>query len=186
MKSAPTTQTKTRPLGARQPSILSAGDLPPLPTIAAALRKTTEFLASDLVAPSAHPPEWTDFEWRIARAAASMHGISSLLCAGLRWEGPEGWRQFLGEQRDHAVGRHLRIVRLLDAIDSEARLRGIALVALKGVALYARSIYAAGERPMGDIDLLVPLNAEGIPWPGVVSYARRGVEIHEKQNLAEP
>jgi hypothetical protein len=155
LKSAAPTQKKTRPLGAREPSTPSASALPPLMTIAAALRKTTEFLACELVAPTAHPPEWTDFEWRIGRAAAAMHGISSLLCAGLRWAGPESWRQFLGEQREHSVGRHLRIVRLLDAIDSEARRRGIALVALKGAALYARNIYAAGERPMGDIDLLV-------------------------------
>jgi Uncharacterised nucleotidyltransferase len=159
MKSAPPTQKNTRPLGARESSILSARALPPLMTIAAALRKTTEFLARELVAPTAHPPEWTDFEWRIGRAAASLHGVSSLLWAGLRWEGPESWRQFLGEQWDHAVGRHLQIVRLLDAIESEARSRGIALVALKGAALYARGIYAAGERPMGDIDLLVAPNA---------------------------
>jgi len=128
-------------------------------TIAAALRKTTEFLARELVAPTAHPPVWTDFEWRIARAAAAMHGVSPLLRARLRWAGPESWRQFLGEQREHAVGRHLQIVRLLATIDSEARGRGIPLVALKGAALYARSLYAAGERPMGDIDLLVAPNA---------------------------
>jgi hypothetical protein len=156
LKSAAPTEKKTRPMGAREPSTLGTGALPPLMTIAAALRKTTEFLARELVAPSADPPVWTDFEWRIGRAAAAMHGISSLLCAGLRWAGAESWRQFLDEQRDHAVGRHLQIVRLLDAIDSEARCRGIALVALKGAALYARGIYAAGERPMGDIDLLVP------------------------------
>ena len=135
------------------------GTLPPLLTIAAALRKTTEFLARELVAPTADPPLWTDFEWRIARAVVSMHGIYSLLHAGLRWREPESWRQFLAEQRDHAVERHLQIERRLDAIDLEARCKGIALVALKGAALYGREIYAAGERPMADIDLLVHPNA---------------------------
>jgi hypothetical protein len=129
--------------------------LPPLATIAAALRKTTELLARELAAPTPEPPVWTEFEWRIARVTAAIHGVSALLFDGLRWRGPESWRQFLCEQRDHAVGRHLQIVRLLDAIDAEARRRGLALMALKGAALYARGLYAAGERPMGDIDLLI-------------------------------
>ena len=152
-------EEKTRPLGAREPSALRARALPPLMTIAAALGKTTEFLARELVAPTAHPPAWTDFEWRIARAVVSLHGISAQLYAALRWAGPDSWRQFLAEQRDHAVGRHLQIKRRLDVIDSEARRRGITLVALKGAALYAREIYTAGERPMADIDLLVRPNA---------------------------
>jgi hypothetical protein len=43
----------------------------------------------------------------------------------------------------------------LDAIDSQARREHVPLVALKGAALHAGEFYAAGERPMGDIDLLV-------------------------------
>jgi putative nucleotidyltransferase-like protein len=186
LKPAAPTQKKTRPLGAREPSTLSVRALPPLMTIAAALRKTTEFLARELVAPTAHPPEWTDFEWRIARAATAMHGVSSLLCAGLRWAGPESWRQFLGEQRDHAVGRHLQIVRLLDAIDSEARARGIALVALKGAALYARGIYAAGERPMGDIDLLIPPNASEAMAQLLGSCGYTIEHIHRREQVFRP
>jgi hypothetical protein len=129
--------------------------LPPLTKIAAALRKTTEVLARELAVPTNEPPLWTEFEWHIARAVTAMQGVSSLLYAGLRWEGPESWRRFLHEQRDQAVGRHLQIARLLEAIDSQARCEGVALVALKGAALLASEIYAAGERPMGDIDLLV-------------------------------
>jgi hypothetical protein len=129
--------------------------LPPLTKIAAALHKTTELLAHELAVPTNEPPLWTEFEWRIGRAVAAMHGVSSLLCARLRWEGPEGWRRFLHEQRDQSVGRHLQIVGLLDAIDSQARSEGVAFVALKGAALHASGIYSAGERPMGDIDLLV-------------------------------
>ena len=40
-------------------------------------------------------------------------------------------------------------------IDSRARDAGLAAVALKGAALQAMGLYAAGERPMADIDLLV-------------------------------
>lgn len=129
--------------------------LPPLATIAAALRKTTELLARELADPTPEPPVWTEFEWRIARVAAAIHGVSALLFGKLRWRGPESWRRFLGEQREHAIGRHLQIVHQLDAIGAEARRRGLALMALKGAALYARSLYATGERPMGDIDVLI-------------------------------
>ena len=129
--------------------------LPPLNQVAAALRKTTEVLAHEIVVPSNETPDWTEFEWQIACAVAAMHGVSALLCARLRWEDSAGFRQFLIEQRDQSVGRHSRITQLLDAIDSHARSEGLPLVALKGAALYACNIYSAGERPMGDIDLLV-------------------------------
>lgn len=123
--------------------------------VAAALRKTTETLARELAHPSSAPPLWTEFEWRIARAVAAMHGVSSLLWAGLGWAGPEAWRQFLVEQRHQSVARHLKIAHLLSAIDAQARRQGIPLIALKGAALLARGIYACGERPMADVDLLV-------------------------------
>ena len=129
--------------------------LPPLSQVAAALRETTEILAQELSIPSTHPPPWTDFEWHIARAVAAMHGVSSLLYNRLRWEGPEGWRRFLLVQRDQSVARHRKITGLLEAICSQACGAGVALVALKGAALHASEVYAAGERPMGDIDLLV-------------------------------
>src|SRR3984957_7161663 len=127
----------------------------PLADITAALSSTTEILARELGHPSHEPPRFSEFEWRIARAVAAMHGVSSLLCDRLRWEGPAGWRPFLAEQRAQSVGRHAQIARSLDAIDSQARRDGVAFPALKGAALHARAIYAAGERPMGDIDLLV-------------------------------
>jgi hypothetical protein len=129
--------------------------LPPLNKIAAALRKTTEVLAQELAGPTAAAPPWTDFEWHIARAVASMQGVSSLLYSRLQWRGPESWQRFLREQLDQSVARHLEITRVLAVIDSRARSAGVAFVALKGAALYARGVYAAGERPMGDIDLLI-------------------------------
>jgi Uncharacterised nucleotidyltransferase len=129
--------------------------LPPLSQVATALRKTTEVLAQELAAPADEAPHWTEFEWHIARAVSAMQGVSSLLHGRLRWEGPDGWRRFLAAQRDHSVARHGQIKSLLNAIDSRARRDGLPLVALKGAALHASALYAAGERPMGDIDLLV-------------------------------
>jgi hypothetical protein len=140
----------------REPSSPSAEvPLPPLATIAAALSKTTEALARELGDPTPEPPIWNEFEWRIARVTVAMHGIAMLLIDRLRWRGPESWHRFLGEQRDHMVGRHQRLVRLIETIDAEARRRGLALMALKGAALYARGLYVAGERPMADFDVLV-------------------------------
>ena len=129
--------------------------LPPLKDIAAALRKTTETLAQDLESPMAAAPTWTELEWNIARAVAAMQGISPLLYNRLRWQGPENWQRFLREQLDQSIGRHLEISRVLRAFDSHARNEGVAFVALKGAALRASGIYLAGERPMGDIDLLI-------------------------------
>jgi hypothetical protein len=126
-----------------------------LTRIAAALRKTTETLAHELAFPTDNEPCWTEFEWQIARAASAMHGVSSLLHDRLRWQGPEHWRRFLGEQRRQSVARHGLIAGLLKAIDRRAQAEGVPIVALKGAALHASRIYAAGERPMGDIDLLV-------------------------------
>ncbi len=147
-----TTQHRDKPKHVAQ---FNRMQLPPLTRVVAALRETTETLGRELAVPTNEPPHWTEFEWLIARAVTAMHGVSSLLYDRLRWEGPEGWRRFLREQRDQSVGRHLQIARLLDAIDSQARRENVPLVALKGAALHASEIYAAGERPMGDIDLLV-------------------------------
>ncbi len=131
-----------------------AAALPPLRKIDAALRGITEILAREITAPTGAPPTWDDFEWRIATAVASMQGVSSILLAGLRWQGPEGWRSFLEAQREHIARRHRKIVDLLARIDAHARRDGIALVALKGAALHSIGVYQAGERPMADIDLL--------------------------------
>lgn len=133
----------------------NSSTLPPLSKIAATLCKTTETLARELSVPSAQPPVWTEFEWSIARAAAAMHGVSSLLYGRLRWEGPAAWRQFLVEQHNQSIARHREIARLLETIDLQARGAGVAAVALKGAALLAANLYPIGERPMGDIDLLV-------------------------------
>jgi hypothetical protein len=132
-----------------------SSSLPPIKAIAAALRRTTETIARELAVPSTGTPGWTEFEWDIARAVSAMHGVSALLDARLHWEGPTSWRQFLREQTEQSAGRHLKIKALLESIDHHSRRRGVPIVALKGAALYASKLYAPGERPMGDIDLLV-------------------------------
>ena len=121
-----------------------------------ALRKVTETLAQELAYPTATAPDWSPFEWDLARAAASIHGVSALLCTRLRWKGPAKWSEFLADQGRQTFSRHTRFVELLALIDTEARRSGLALLALKGAAMHAAGLYAPGERPMADIDLLVP------------------------------
>jgi hypothetical protein len=130
--------------------------LPPLKIVKAGLRRTTEALAEELALarPGGTTPEWSDLEWRLASAAAAAHGISPLLSKFSTWQNPQ-WRQFLSSQRDHVEHRHQRIEALLKIIDIEARDAGLAIVPLKGSALHALGIYAPGDRPMADIDLLV-------------------------------
>lgn len=127
---------------------------PTLAALQAALYKTTETLACELARPSDVAPDWSESEWLIARAVASLHGVSPLLLRTLRWQGPVGWRRFLDEQSTHTLNRHRCIQQLLTLIDSRAHEDGIPLVALKGAALHAIGIYQTGERPMADIDLL--------------------------------
>ena len=124
-------------------------------TIHEALRRTTETLARELAAPTAGAPEWSEFEWLIARATAAMHGVSALLAGHLRWRGPQGWDAFLQDQRRHTQARHFRLQQLVQQVDRAARSADIALVALKGAELHRLGVYAPGERPMGDLDLLV-------------------------------
>jgi hypothetical protein len=133
----------------------AAAILPRPDTVQAALRKTTEALANELAHPTGVTPDWSEFEWRAARAAAAIHGVAPLLASALRWHGPPGWQTFLAQQRAHTVSRHRRIEALAKLIDNRARDAGLAVVALKGAALHASGLYEAGERPMADLDLLV-------------------------------
>jgi hypothetical protein len=138
----------------------SRGAVPPT-TLPETLRKITETLAAELACSTQRAPDWSDFEWKIARAVAAMHGVSPLLSKTLRWQGPAGWVTFVEEQRMHTAIRYRRIAELLQHIDERGRATGIAVVALKGAALHAIGLYAIGERPMADIDLLVkPADAE--------------------------
>jgi hypothetical protein len=121
----------------------------------APLRTITEALAAEFDRPSERPPAWTEVEWRLARAVASMHGVSSLLSDILRWDTPRDFRGFLAEQREHTRQRYSLIAELVDRIGARAIAAGVPIQPLKGAALHAAGIYRAGERPMADLDLLV-------------------------------
>jgi hypothetical protein len=84
-----------------------------------------------------------------------MQGISTLLASSLLWTGPSLWQSFLDRQREQSVLRHERIGELLAKIDDATRQARVGCVGLKGTALRALGIYAPGERPMGDVDLLI-------------------------------
>ena len=126
-----------------------------LTRIQAALRSTTETLAGELGRPTEHPPSWNATEWHIARATASLHGVSPLLATRLRWSGPAGWQQFLREQRAHTVARRQRLAALESALEVQCVERGVPFVGLKGIQLHALGLYQPGERPMADLDVLV-------------------------------
>jgi hypothetical protein len=130
-------------------------NLPPLPVLHDTLRRITERLASELAQPTEVAPDWSDFEWQLARAVAAMHGVSPLLATQLKWQGPPDWKPFLVSQRAHVATRHRRIDELLTQLDTRAREEQVALVGLKGTALHGLGLYRAGDRPMADIDLLV-------------------------------
>jgi hypothetical protein len=140
---------------------LNAPALPPFKTVAAALRKTTEALAREVVRSSDAAPDWNEIEWAIARSVAAMQGITVLLANRLRWRGPASWQSFLAQQSDQSRLRSKLLDDLLERVDSTASDAGLCCVALKGSALRTLGIYAPGERPMGDVDLLVsPSDAE--------------------------
>lgn len=134
---------------------LPEDDLTP-ETLQPMLRTVTERLAQELSKPTLHPPAWSPIEWQLARAVASMQGISGLLAARLLWQAPPDWLAFLHEQRAHIEQRHQRLNRLVRQIDARARDFGVGLIGLKGTDLHARGYYRPGDRPMADIDLLVP------------------------------
>jgi hypothetical protein len=113
-------------------------------------------LARELAHPGATAPDWSESEWAIAQAAATIHGVSALLAGALKWSGPGEWAQFLADQKAHIRLRFARLQHLLDCLHDRGCAEEIPMVALKGAALHALGVYTAGERPMADIDLLVP------------------------------
>lgn len=128
--------------------------LPPLRTVKAGLYRATEALAAELAQPGTPTPDWDDTQWRLASAVAAAHGVSAMLGRRCRWTHAP-WRRFLRDQRTHVESRQRRIASTLARIDADARAAGIGLAALKGSALQAIGVYARGDRPMADIDLLV-------------------------------
>jgi hypothetical protein len=91
----------------------------------------------------------------VARAVSTMQGITALLATRLTWWGPPSWESFIAEQTSNARLRDARIGALLEKIAAQMRAAGVACVGLKGAALRRLGLYRLGERPMGDVDLLV-------------------------------
>lgn len=133
---------------------MDAHMLPPLKSIKAGLHRATEALALELAGPGTATPRWDRLQWKLASAAAAAHGVSPMLSGRCRWEHAP-WQHFLRDQHTHVECRQRRIAALLKRIDADARAAGVPVVALKGSALQAMGVYAPGERPMADIDLLV-------------------------------
>jgi hypothetical protein len=129
--------------------------LPPFAVLARALHETTERLAHELVTPTSVAPAWSELEWRVARATAAIQGTTALLANRLRWKGPTDWHAFLEAQREYGMERERSADRLLAALDGALRDSGAAAVALKGSALRRLALYAPGERPMSDVDILI-------------------------------
>ena len=151
-----------------------APELPRFGVIQAALRKTTERLACELHSPATSAPDWSDFEWQVASAVATMHGISALLANRLRWRGPATWREFLDVQQARSVERDALIGALISRLDDALRAEGTSAVGLKGTALRRLGLYEPGERPMADVDLLVDAAA----FPAVEAAAQRIDYVH--------
>ena len=128
--------------------------LPPLKTVKAGLHRATEALAFELAHPGTETPAWDGLQWRLASAVAAAHGISPMLSGRCRWQYAP-WQRFLRDQHANVECRQRHIKAMLERIDADACAAGLAVMALKGSALQAIGLYAPGERPMADIDLLV-------------------------------
>src|SRR5258707_5524085 len=111
----------------------SRSAVPPPATLPETLRKITETLAAELACPTQRAPDWSDFEWKIARAVAAMHGVSPLLSKTLRCQGPAGWVTFLEEQRILTPPRHRHLAEVFPHI-AEPR-RGAAITAVRLLGL---------------------------------------------------
>lgn len=135
-------------------SVRDGAGLPSPAVLQATLRRTTQRLAAELAERRPAAPQWSDFEWRVAMAVAVMHGISALLAGRLRWCGPPAWQAFLAEQAEQGRRREQRVRGLLARLDGATREAGLPLLAMKGSTLLQLDIYAPGERPMSDVDLL--------------------------------
>ena len=129
--------------------------IPPFGILQSTLRSVTNRLVDEICEPTVIPPDWSRFEWTIARSVSAMQGISGMLANRLRWREPQDFLGFLEEQREHTVAFRDRARSMLARIDAAARTAGIPVVALKGAATFGMKLHGRGERPMTDLDLLI-------------------------------
>lgn len=129
--------------------------LPSFQALRGSLRRTTERLARELATPGPSAPDWSTLDWDVARAAATMQGIVALLAGRLAWRGPQDWHAWLAARAAEGHEREQCIGHAIDGVHAALTAAGVAAVGLKGTSLRALGLYLPGERPMGDIDLLV-------------------------------
>jgi len=134
-------------------------NMPRFGQIEAALRRTTERLASEFSSPQELAPSWTPFEWQIARAVASLQGITMLLSRQLRWQGPPAWQEFIATQCHLSRQRDTHIAATLMRVDDALRRAGVACVALKGSAL--RKLHLTGRGYEIETEMLIKLARRG-------------------------
>lgn len=160
--------------------------LPPLPQIELALQLATEYFAAELLTPGRQAPNWTEFQWRMARAAAVLHGVTALLAGVLRWRGPRQWEKFVSQQRLQVAMRQQRLSTLLASIDARARGAQLAIVPLRGAALYRLGVYCVGERPMANLDLLVAPANESAAREVLLALGYLDTSVNWNHRVFEP
>ena len=101
-------------------------------------------------------PGWSEVEWAVARVGGRNAGNLGVAresnCAGV---GRRLGRRSSSSRREQCLLRDALIGELLQRLDAATRGAGIGCVALKGSRPSLARHLPPGERPMGDIDLLV-------------------------------
>lgn len=105
---------------------------------------------------SPDPPEgelWVD--WALADALARRTGLRPVLHKrGVT--APEALREIWERRYRETEGGNLLRLQALEAIEHSFAAADLPWIALKGVDLLRRGVYGHGERPMNDLDLLIP------------------------------
>ena len=129
-------------------------------------------LLAQLAEPLESEPEWNEIEWAVARSAAAMQGISTLLKNKLVWFGPPAWQAFLAEQHDQVLRA------LADADNARKRAQTEATNAQK----YALEKFANGLLPVVDgLEAAV----KSADLSGVEHVLRQLVSALDKANIRE-
>ena len=145
--------------GGGAPMRASPNGVPRPAVLQAALRKTTETLACELAHPSTAAPDWSEFEWRVAKAVAAMHGVSPLLSTSAPLAGPL-WLDAISRGAAAAYGETTCAHREAAAADR------FALRARKG-SQWSRSRVRRCMRP-------VCIARESGPWPTWIFWCVHG------------
>lgn len=119
--------------------------------------ESSEWLVSwlrtgQLAAPSTSAPAF----WEHLADAAIGHGLAPLLSRSKPSGAPESFLNRLRQAEVYTLSANLRQLGALEELQKDFTHEGIPHAVLKGAALLQAGIYSPGERPMSDIDVLVP------------------------------